>query len=131
MPENNIDKLNLVELWTFIVVIITGAIGGCSAAFANRANEKGIVTAMTTVGYGMAGVFGALIYCASTAFISEAPLSLNYLIVSGLLSGFSTSIALAGVNFGFKIILKRFNFEMEVTIKRIPKSKKKDRNQSD
>lgn len=125
MPENNIDKLNLPELWAFIVVMITGAIGGCTGAFANRANEKRIITAMSIGGYTVTGIFGALIYFASSSmFTDTVVIDINKLILPSLFSGFSTSLALAGVNFGFKIILKKINLELEITIRRLPKRKK-------
>jgi len=126
MPENNIDKLNLPELWTFIVVILSGGIGGCSAAFTNRSNEKHLVTILTLLGYMFAGVFGSLIMFTMLSSIGEGfSGKLDTIILWSCLTGFSTAIALAGTNLGFKIVLKKLGIEFEINVRRIPKKSNK------
>ena len=71
MPENNLDKLNLAELWAFMTVIISGAIGGCSAAFTNRSNEK-LITLITIGGYMITGIFGAIVMFTFMSTSSES-----------------------------------------------------------
>ena len=125
MPESNLDKIkNVAELWALLVVVLSGAIGGCSAAFSNMSNKKKLITMLTVMGYTVVGIFGALI-----AFTISSSLSENFynelrsIILISLLTGFSTALGLIGTNLGFRLILKKLGIELHINVKR---SKKDD-----
>ena len=119
MPETNLAKLNWLELWAIGVVIISGGIGGCAAAFTNRSNEKSIITMMVLSGYIISGIFGALVMFA--VMFTSAPLDTQSTILWSSLTGFSTAIALAGTNLGFKVVLKKLGIEIEVKVRKVKK----------
>ena len=125
MPENNFDKFILSELWTFIVIIISSGIGGCAAAFTNHSNQKKLVTVLSICGYAITGIFGALVTFTLLSTIGQGIAGdLHSVVLWSSLTGFSTSIALAGTNIGFRLVLKRLGLEFEINVKRIPKPSK-------
>ena len=124
MPENNLDKLNVTELWTFIVVIISGAIGGCSAAFTTKGKDRNFITMLTLLGYCITGIFGALVMFTMTYVYYQ---DFSEVILSSLLAGFSTALALISTNVTFKLVLKKLGIELQVSVKRVKPKKKSEK----
>lgn len=120
MPESNLDKIkNAAELWALLIVVLSGAIGGCSAAFSNMSNRKKLITFLTVMGYSVVGIFGALIAFSITSSLSENFYGdLKSIILISLLTGFSTALGLISTNFGFRIILKKLGIELQINVKR-------------
>jgi drug/metabolite transporter (DMT)-like permease len=123
MPENNLDKLNPAELWAFIVVIISGAIGACSGAFLTRTKEKKLLNVLSFCGYAISGVFAALLMFAMTSKFAHQFASWEEIILWSMLTGFVTATSLVANNLVFKIIVKKLGLEIEVSVKRVPKKK--------
>ncbi len=125
MPESNLDKIkNVAELWALLVVVLSGAIGGCSAAFSNMSNKKKLITFLSVMGYTVVGIFGALIAFSITSSLSENFYDeLKSIMLISLLTGFSTALGLVGTNLGFRIILKKLGIELQINVKR---NKKED-----
>lgn len=106
-----------------LIVVLTGAIGGCAASFHNMRKKKSDVMAAFAVGYTIVGIFGSLMTFAAIGImypISETwPLS-HIILLSGI-SGFVTPAALATGNFSMRVILKQIGIEVEVSVKKVEK----------
>lgn len=119
MDHNSFEKLSGGELWTFITVLITGAVGGCAAAFTGARKEKRVLTFLSILGYGFAGLFGSITYfCMLFILNGNTETDLHSFILFSLMAGFVTSTSLAGTNLVLKLVLKKIGIEIDVEIKR-------------
>lgn len=114
--------LNPAELYGFVVVLLTGAIGGCAAGIANGGVGKKELIFFHIFGYLVTGIFGALIMAAIAFDSYHSFESLRHLVLWSLSSGFATSLALCSTNVIFKVVLKKLGIEFEVRVKRTNKS---------
>lgn len=128
MPESNLDKIkNVTELWALLVVVLSGAIGGCSAAFSSMSDKKKFITFLSVMGYSVVGIFGALIaFTISSSMSTDFYQELRSIILISLLTGFSTAIGLLSTNLGFRIILKKLGIELQINVTRTKNKKDKE-----
>lgn len=125
MPESELDKLTMPELWIFVATMVSGAIGGCAAAFSNKKDRK-LITMLSLSGYAITGMFGALVAFAFLSTTTEDLVTnLDGIVLLSCLTGFCASVGLAGTNLGFKIILKRLGIEITINVSRIENKKRK------
>jgi len=118
MPQDSLDKLDLTQLWAFVIVLWSGGIGGCAAAFMGKRNP--INSFMTLAGYIVTGSFGAVVMFGFLSVVIKQPLiTMDQIVLWSCLTGFSTSLSMAGTNFTLKFILKKLGLELDIQLKKI------------
>ncbi len=115
MPEK------FVDFWIalgYIIVAIAGASGGCLVA-AHHVMRGRTITAMLMLAYAFIGGVFAVAGMAAVVLLGWFDLSLERLLLVGMVFGAAGSMALAGANLSIRFILRRIGIEVDVQIKRI------------
>lgn len=113
------DKL--IDFWTalaYAIVAISGASGGCLVA-AHRAMHGRAVTTVLLLAYAFIGGVFAVAGVAALLMLTDFSVSLERLLLIGLVFGAAGSVALAGANLSIRFILRRLGIEVDVSIKKI------------
>lgn len=107
-----------IVLLLFALAMVTGAVGGCSAAAVVAMQDKRKMQSALFVAYAVVGaVFAALVMAYGEAFGLHLS-TLQEQIGASLIAGIAAPTVLAGQNFGIRFMLRRLGFEVEWTIRK-------------
>lgn len=126
MPQNTLNDLNMKEIFPFIMMLVTGCIGGCAAAFQKSKHDKKKIIFLSFIAYAITGSFGAiLLFGISNLFFEKelAGYTFNQLSFWAAIAGFSTASALAGTNLAFHFVLDKLGIQIDIEIKKVDKKK--------
>ena len=103
---------------------ISGAIGGCAAASHSvftaspQSREQMLPLGTQFIGYGIFGLFTALIGVAFDRFLFFNVVDVESAIASGLTLGFIGALSLGVTNLSMRFLLKRLGIEVTLNVKR-------------
>lgn len=118
------DKI--LDFWTalaYAIVAVSGASGGCLVA-AHHAIRGRSVTAMLLLAYAFIGGVFAVAGVAALLLFSPFQVTLERLLLIGMVLGVSGSVALAGANLSVRFLLRRLGIEIDIEVRRLDRPEK-------
>lgn len=126
MTEKLPTPEQIIDFWTalaYAIVAVSGASGGCLVA-AHHAIRGRSVTAMLLLAYAFIGGVFAVAGVAAMLLFSPFQITLERLLLIGMILGVAGSVALAGANLSVRFILRRLGIEIDVEVRRIERREK-------